>query len=131
MEEIITDQEMREAHEYFEAASAFPTLAEKQVIFKKAIKDQILQGYLNPLEFYRKAKIIIEAIEELKKDPDIFDCAWNEREKFGKDKAIINGAVVEVQQRSTPDYKSCNDPVYNRLKEELAAREKLLKKPTR
>jgi hypothetical protein len=123
---IPTEQEHQEAYEYFEAAKAFPTIAEKKELVYKSIKDQILSGYLNPLEFYRQAKVIIDTVEALKKDPDVFDCAWTEREKYGKEKPKVNGAVIDNGQRTTYDYASCDDPVYNELKEKLKAREKFL-----
>lgn len=122
-----TDEEQQEAHEYFEAATAFPTLAAKADLFKKAVKEQILNGYLNPLEFYRQAKVISECIEELKKDADVFECAFTETQKYPKGKAEVNGSIITIQTRNTPDYKSCNDSTYNRLKEELKEREAFLK----
>jgi hypothetical protein len=124
---IPTEQEHREAHEYFEAAMSFPTMAEKKDLVFKSIKDQILNGNLNPLEFYRQAKVIIDTVEALKKDPDVFDCAWTEREKYGKEKPKVNGSVIDTGQRTTYDYESTGDPVYMRLKEELKQREAFLK----
>jgi hypothetical protein len=122
-----TPEETQEAYEYFEAAKTFPTIAEKKDLVYKSIKDQIMQGYLNPLEFYRQAKIIIDTVEALKKDPDVFDCAWTEREKYGKEKPVINGSTIDNGQRITYDYESTGDPVYIRLKEELKQREAFLK----
>jgi hypothetical protein len=124
---IPTEQEQQEAHELFEAAKALPTVAEKKDLVFKSVKDQIMQGYLNPLEFYRQAKVIVDVVEALKKDPDIFDCAWTEREKYGKEKPVINGSVIDNGQKTTYDYKSCNDPEYNRLSKELKEREAFLK----
>lgn len=122
-----TEEEQKEAYEYFEAAKAFPTIAEKKDLVKQSIKDQILSGYLNPLEFYRQAKIIGDVMEDLKKDRDIFDCVQTEILKYGKEKPTVNGAVVTMSSRTTPDYSSCGDPVYNELKEKIKAREQFLK----
>lgn len=123
---IPTGQERQQSEDYFEACSAFPTIAEKKDLVYKSIKDQIVTGYMNPLEFYRQAKIIIDVVEALKKDPDIFDCAWTERDKYGKEKPKINGAVIDKGQRTTYDYASCEDPTYNELKTLLKDREKFL-----
>jgi predicted DNA-binding protein YlxM (UPF0122 family) len=123
---IPTDQERQEGHDYYEACLSLSTMAEKKELVYKSVKDQIVSGYLNPLEFYRQAKVIGDVIEALKKDPDIFDCAWTEREKYGKEKPTINGATVDTSQRTTYDYASCGDPVYDKLKEDLKAREKFL-----
>lgn len=121
-----TPDEEQQAYEYFEAARALPTIADKKDLVFTSIKDQIMQGYLNPLEFYRQAKAVGDVIEALKKDPDIFDCAFTERAKYGKEKPVINGSTVDTSQRTTYDYASCGDPTYDRLKEELKAREKFL-----
>jgi hypothetical protein len=121
-----TPDEDQQAYEYFDACRSLPTIAEKKDLVYKSVKDQIVSGYLNPLEFYRQAKIVGDVIEALKKDPDIFDCAFTERAKYGKEKPVINGSTVDTSQRTTYDYGSCCDPVYDKLKEDLKAREKFL-----
>jgi predicted DNA-binding protein YlxM (UPF0122 family) len=123
---IPTDQERQEGHDYYEASMSMPTMAEKKELVFKSVKDQIMSGYLNPLEFYRQAKIVIDTVEALKKDPDIFDCAFTERAKYGKEKPVVNGSTVDTSQRTTYDYASCEDSVYEELKEKLKAREKFL-----
>ena len=130
---IPTEQEEREAYDQYQALTSLQTVADKAEIFKRSMRDQILSGHTNPLEFYRQAKIVAEAIEELKKDPDILDCAVTERQKWGKEKATVNGSVMDVQQRTTYDYDSCGDPVYDKLKKEVKEREaflKAIKEPT-
>lgn len=124
---IPTEQEQQEAFELFEAAKALPTLAEKRDLFRQSVRDQILNGYMNPLEFYRQAKIVADVIDELKKDPDILDCAQTERLKFGKEKPVVNGAVVDTGSKTTYDYESTGDPVYQELKKKLKDREAFLK----
>lgn len=122
-----TDQEMQEAQDYFEATKSLVTVAEKKDVFKLAIKEQILNGYLNPLEFYRQAKIAAECIEELKKDPDVFDCAMEEINKYGKEKPNVKGAIVSASHRSNYNYESTGDPIWKELKQKLQEREKFLK----
>lgn len=95
--------------------------------FKADIKNQIMEGTLNPLEFYRRAKLIDECIEELKKDPEVFEYAVSERAKWGKEKPVVNGSVVDTGSKTTYDYKACGDAVWESLKEQLQAREKFLK----
>jgi hypothetical protein len=103
------------------------TTLEKKEVFKQNIKDRVLEGRLNPLEFYRQAKIAGDCIEELKKDADILSCAQDERARYGKEKPSINGSIVDTGSKTTYDFKSCNDPVWNELKEKISEREKLLK----
>ncbi len=122
-----TDEDQKEAYEYYEVTKAFSTLKEKGDILKQSIKEQILSGYLNPLEFYRQAKLISDCIEELKKDAEILECANTEIRKYPKGKADINGSTIKLVSRDTPDYDSCCDPVYEELKEKMEARKKFLK----
>lgn len=104
-----------------------PATLEQKQLFIETIKEKILEGKLNPLEFYRQAKIIVESVEELKKDSEIFECASTEIAKYGKEKPSINGAVVTQGSRSTYDYESTGDPVWKELKEKIQEREKFLK----
>lgn len=103
------------------------TSLEQKETFRLQLREKILNGDLNPLEFYSSAKLITDAIEDLKKDPDVFDCATTEIAKYGKEKPTVNGSVITSAQRATPDYDSCGDTVYNDLKAKLKDREQFLK----
>lgn len=104
-----------------------PTSSFQKELFRQSVKDKIMNGTLNPLEFYRQAKLMSDCIDDLKKDPDILDCAHSEVLKYGKEKPSVNGAIVTMSSRSTPEYSTCGDPVYDELKEKLKAREQFLK----
>lgn len=110
-----------------ETEMMLPVSIEQKELFKATLKDRILDGEMNPMEFYRFAKIATDALDELKKDNEVFDCVMDEIAKYGKEKPVVNGAVITQGSRSTPNYDACNDPVYNELKEQLKAREKFLK----
>lgn len=125
-------EEYAEAHKYDFLTPEQPELVLPDTVlqkeqFRSTLKNKIVNGEVNPLEFYRQAKLFTDLIEDLKKDADIFDCAQTERLKYGKEKPVINGSVVDISSRSTPDYNSCNDPVYDELKEKIKAREQFLK----
>lgn len=94
---------------------------------KSSIKQSILNGEKNPLEFYVQAKLLTDLVDDLKKDADIFDCAYSERLKYGKEKPNVNGSVIDISSRTTYDYASCGDPVYDELKDKIKAREQFLK----
>jgi hypothetical protein len=104
-----------------------PTSVFQKELFRQSVKNRILGGTLNPLEFYRQAKLITDCIDDLKKDSDIFDCAYSERLKYGKEKPTVNGSIVDISSRTTYDYGSCGDPVYDQLKEKIKSREQFLK----
>lgn len=106
---------------------SLPASMEERNILEQSIKEKIISGNLNPLEFYRVAKLLDEMIDRLKKDSDIFGAAADEVKLWGKEKPVINGSVIDTGSRTTYDYDSCNDSVYNRLKEQIKEREKYLK----
>jgi hypothetical protein len=103
------------------------TSVEQKEAFRLQVRERILNGDLNPLQFYVSAKLVTDAIEDLKKDPDVYDCVSTEIAKYGKEKPTVNGSIVTSSQRSTPDYESCGDTVYNELKQKLKDREQFLK----
>lgn len=96
-------------------------------LFKESWKNAILGGRINPLEFYRQAKLFTLAIDELKKDGEIMDAAFDEIAKHPKGKAEVGGSVLTEGSRCNYDYSSCNDNTWNELKEKLRQREAFLK----
>jgi hypothetical protein len=106
---------------------ALPTTIQQKELFKERVRDQIVNGTLNPLEFYRQAKLITDCVDDLKKDGEVMDCAMSEIAKYGKEKPSINGSIVDKGSKTTYDYKVCGDKVWEDLKEQLAVREKFLK----
>lgn len=104
-----------------------PTSLVQKEALRFSVKHDIMEGTLNPLEFYRRAKLITDVIEELKKDSEIFSCAEEERKKYGKEKPVINGSVIDTGSKTTYDYSVCNDPELERLKEQVKRREAFLK----
>lgn len=129
-EKQLNDQALQDAYELGanEPKELFlPDSVLQMEQFRHSVKDKILNGELNPLEFYRQAKMFSDCLDDLKKDQQVFDAAYDERLKWGKEKPKVNGSVVDIQSRSTPDYNSCCDPVYDSLKEQLKAREQFLK----
>jgi hypothetical protein len=126
-EEQMHDQELQDAYSIGAKEPRLPATVSDISYLKSRIKHEIINGQKNPLEFYVQAKLLSDLIEDLKKDSDIFDCAWSERQKYGKEKPVVSGSVVDVSSRTTYDYNSCGDHVYDELKEKLKAREQFLK----
>ncbi len=126
-EKEMQDFDRQEAYNIGAMEPKLPSTVSDITYLKQSIKSSILSGEKNPLEFYVQAKMLTDLVEDLKKDSDIFDCAYTERLKYGKEKPTVNGSVIDISSRSTPDYNTCGDPVYNELKEKLKARELFLK----
>lgn len=122
----LTDFETGESYEVTQPLPLLTSVEGKEAA-RIAIREKVLNGEINPLEVYRQAKLMELLIEEIKKDPDILDAAQSERDKYGKEKPKINGAVVDNGSKTTYDYASCGDPVYDKLKEDIKAREAFLK----
>jgi hypothetical protein len=127
MKQDLHEAEINEAYNIGASEPSLPSTVSAVAYLKSSIKREILNGEKNPLEFYVQAKMLTDLIEDLKKDSEIFDCAYTERLKYGKEKPTVNGSVIDISSRSTPDYNTCGDPVYDELKEKLKAREKFLK----
>ena len=97
------------------------------VAFKEGLKDKILSGEMNPLEYYRTKKLFTEALEDVAKDSEVMGCAFDEIAKYGKEKPVVQGSVIGSGSKTTYDYSTCGDSVWNELKEKIQEREKYLK----
>jgi hypothetical protein len=81
-------------------------------------------GDLNPLEAHAKAKAIVTALTDVIKRTE--DLAQDEAMKYGTKTFEAFGASVTLKDGAvTPNYEEC--PVWASIKEQLKAREELLK----
>ena len=95
----------------------------------------VIEGEVNPIETYIKARSMMEALKIVTDDDRIKDLAITEVEKYGN-KAEYNSANLQVKDVGVKyDYSVCNDQIYNDLlymlndiKEQIKIREKFLSK---
>ena len=94
----------------------------------------VIEGYVNPIDVYVKAKAIQDALKIVTDDDRVKDLVICEVEKYGNN-TTYNSASLQVKEIVVKyDYSACNDIIYNdivdnieRLKETLKQREKFLK----
>ena len=102
---------------------------------KRDAKEFFLSGSIDPLLAWRNMTATQKAIEGLKKDPEVRDCALRELSKHGKE-AELYGCKLEQKETGVKyDFTVCEDEAWNlahkdKLEAEarLKAREDVLKK---
>ena len=95
----------------------------------------VIDGEVNPIETYIKARSMQEALKIVTDDDRIKDLVISEVEKYGN-KTEYNNANLQVKDVGVKyDYSVCNDQIYNDLlymlndiKEQIKIREKFLSK---
>lgn len=95
----------------------------------------VIEGEVNPIETYIKARSMQEALKIVTDDDRIKDLVITEVEKYGN-KAEFNSANLQVKDVGVKyDYSVCNDQIYtdllymlNDIKEQIKIREKFLSK---
>ena len=95
----------------------------------------VIEGEVNPIETYIKARSMLEALKIVTDDDRIKDLVITEVEKYGN-KAEYNSANLQVKDVGVKyDYSVCNDQIYtdllymlNDIKEQIKIREKFLSK---
>ena len=97
---------------------------ESLMAWSNQMVDLIEGGDLNPLEAHTKAKAIVLALTDVIKRTD--DLAQDEHRKYGTKVVHIFGAQATYKDgATTPSYEE--DSVWAELKEQLKAREELIK----
>lgn len=97
----------------------------------------VIDGDVNPIDTYVKAKAIQDALKIVTDDDRIKDLVICEVEKYGNN-TTYNSASIQVKEMGVKyDYSGCNDDIYNALihnievlKEKLKQRENFLKSIT-
>lgn len=108
----------------------------QQEISGKLIQ-QVTDGEINPMEAVVKMKAMYECIGQFLKSDEVRHAVIDETEKYGKgEETQYRGANVRIQETGAKfDFSSCQDPVWERLNEQITSlkekideREKLLKR---
>lgn len=94
----------------------------------------VIEGDVNPIDVYVKAKAIQDALKIVTDDDRVKDLVICKVEKYGNN-TTYNSASLQVKEIGVKyDYSVCNDSIYNdlvdnieKLKETLKQREKFLK----
>lgn len=89
------------------------------------IIEALLSGFINPLEFAVKRKLVTDALDMAMKNPHVKSMMMEEIEKYGKDGASAMGARIYIF--SKPLYQYEKDPTWKSMKDALAPFENSLK----
>ena len=105
-----------------------------------SVKQNILNGYINPLSSAIMLKSLEEIIKLLRSDEDIKQYIDSEFEKHGTKDVEFQGAKISKSSRKSFDFSTCDDEVINdlimkknQLDAEIKGREawlKTIKEPT-
>lgn len=85
----------------------------------------ISEGFINPLEFAVKRKLVVDALEMVMKNPAVKKLALEEVEAYGKEGCSKLGAKITVTSRAT--YQYSQDPKWAEIKAQMKPLEDALK----
>jgi len=103
--------------------STLPATKAQQTDFFRKAKDELLSGNYNPLQVRVFFKSIIDTLQNLMDDKEIKEIIMDEADKYHEKTFEVFGSKITKSKRTTWDYKVCNDPVWNSLKEQIKIRE--------
>lgn len=106
--------------------SALPNTKDEVKAFANKLRIEILNGEVDPL-MITKVKKAFEMVFDNIKD-DLRTASVDVAEKYGKGKFSLHGSEYEVKEMGVRyDYDGCGDPIYKKLKDNIKAREAMLK----
>lgn len=102
--------------------------------YVRLVKEDILNGYINPLESAIMLKSFEEIVKALRSDEQIKAYIDNEADRYGSKTFDFNGAKIGVSDRTSYSFDDCGDSIWNdlnakmaQLKAEIKGRENWLK----
>ena len=116
--------------------NTIPQTKSEQSSMAAQFVEQVKNGDVPTLDAVAKMKSLQEVITAFLKNEDVVSAVLNECDKYGKGETpTSNGAAFTVKETGVKyGFSACNDPVWNRLKEEsdriseqMKEREKYLK----
>ena len=112
----------------------YPATKFDQQMLANDIMLPVLEGEVDPIETYVKAKALIETLKIVVEDDRIKDLTISEVEKHGKEATFNRAKLVVKESGVRYDYLACGDSEYQDLQAELKilqdkikSREKFLK----
>lgn len=106
--------------------SQFPNETSRQ-LFHQKVKDEILSGLYNPIEFAYMLKCAEDTIEAIRKDKEVQSAIENEFDKHGLKTIELNGLSVTNVEKTKYDYSTCEDATLNELLESKVKIDELIK----
>ena len=86
------------------------------LILTNQLKENLLSGEMDVIDFISKVEVLKNSLEELKKDSDVRDCILREVETYGKYGAERKGVkVCQAEVGVKYDFENCNDRIIEEL----------------
>jgi hypothetical protein len=95
--------------------------------FVQSVKDEILNGFSNPLELDLRLKILEEIVKAIRKDEEIQEAVILECDKYPEKTIDIFGCEVQKRMTTQYNYTYCNDSVLVELQEKAEQANRALK----
>ena len=113
--------------------TVFPTTKTGIKSYAEAALNEILDGYVNPLEIKVRLTAMKAVIDEIEKSEEYKDAVLAEAQRYHKDELMnLYDANICIKENGVKyDYSGCNHPQYNSITEEierLTARRKSFEK---
>lgn len=107
--------------------SLFETSKTERQEFAQAVINNAKEGLLNPLKLHLQVKCLEDLIKQITSNPSYRELTLDEAYKYGKSFEHYN-AKFEIKEMGVKyDYSVCQDPIYNKLKDELEALQEKIK----
>lgn len=87
--------------------------------YVELIKQDILSGYINPLESALMIKAFEDILKALKDDAEIKAYINKESDKYTEKTIDFHGAKITKQDRPKYDFSVCDDAIWNLLQNKL------------
>ena len=113
----------------------FPENKKQLAEFNRQLKNELINGLINPLEFLARMKVIEKVVEYALKDAEIDELIIDEASKYHKQElSDFMGFKMEIRETGTRyDYSTCNDTILDDLErkkklldEQIKNRQKML-----
>lgn len=83
--------------------------------YVESVKADILSGYINPLESALLLKSFEDIVKSLRGDNEIKRCIELEADKYTEKTIDFGGAKIAKSERTSYDFKNCNDSIWVEL----------------
>ena len=103
-----------------------PLKKQEQNAISEAAIEQILSGDVNPLQIEMRLRALENIIKTIRDNPQVKDAVIDEAAKYSGKTFDLFGCVVTKSQKTTKNYKTCNDEVLATLENAVKARKAAL-----
>jgi hypothetical protein len=107
--------------------SLFETSKTERQEFAQSVINNAKEGLLNPLKLHLQVKCLEDLIKQITSNPSYRELTLDEAYKYGKTFEHYNTKFEIKEMGVKYDYSVCQDPIYNKLKDELEALQEKIK----